>query len=64
MARIIINPECWNCGNTISNSGECLKCGEQYEDKPVDDDAGEREFMRVESRNRDLTEDENLIYGL
>lgn len=34
MSRITSNPECWNCGNTVSNDKVCPKCGEHLDDDP------------------------------
>ncbi|MBP7109815.1 MAG: hypothetical protein KBA90_14745 [Chitinophagaceae bacterium] len=51
--------QCPICGNhTVDAEGDCkyAYCG--------DDEMGEREFMRSEGENRELTEDEILIYGL
>lgn len=37
----------------------------KYEDFEYEDDwENERSFMRIESQNRELTEDEHIIYGL
>jgi predicted amidophosphoribosyltransferase len=35
MGKIFLNPECWNCGNTIRNDKICPKCGEHLEDAPT-----------------------------
>ncbi len=34
MARVTINPECWCCGATIRNDGECPKCHLHKDDEP------------------------------
>ncbi len=41
-----------------------LKLVFDTKDEDYDDMEGEREFMRIESKHRDLTEDEQIIYGL
>jgi len=51
--------ECLNCGfDTMDENGTC------HHPHCNDDEAGEREFMAAEAKNRDLTEDERLIYTL
>jgi len=55
--------ECPICGNhTVDESGEChyAYCDEYA----FDDMEGEREFMRQEGKNRQLTEDEHIIYNI
>lgn len=47
------------CPECKTNVELHLKLVEKYADKQ-----GEREFMRSEGRNRNLTEDERIIYGM
>ena len=37
MARIVSNPECWNCGKVVNDDKICPKCGEHLDDEPIDD---------------------------
>lgn len=34
MPKVSISPECWNCGNIVSDDHICPKCGEHQEDDP------------------------------
>jgi hypothetical protein len=53
---------CLECGKPIKVGSYCSACVHAGED--IDDEAGEREYMRAESKNRDLTEDERIIYNI
>lgn len=63
MAKVFLNPECWNCGEVVDDDNHCTHCGFDMDEQP-DDMEGEREFMRAEGKNRQLTEDERIIYGI
>lgn len=54
---------CPVCGNyTVSPIDD--ECKNAYCGEEEDDMANEQEFMRAEANNRDLTEDEQIIYNI
>ena len=61
MSKIKLNPECWNCGSTVSNDKVCPQCGEHLEDDPEtldwglypNNEAGAYDYLDYEAKERE-----------